>query len=151
MVRANRAVGCLCAPSQSAAAVEELVSLHDVQAYRQTRCQNSRCQFGTHPPMGASLSGIDRLAAQPFLREVLSDERSAPRVDRLLIAGVCWRNSQRGFEEREPSGRRLLLQCDTQSVSQHGNADLSVETSSGVCFGTAWTVETAGAPSVEPP
>ena len=31
---------------QRAASVEEFVFLHDVQAYRQTRCQNSRCKFG---------------------------------------------------------------------------------------------------------
>ena len=60
---------------QGAATVEELVSLHDVQAYRQTRCQNSRCQFGVIPLMGASLSVIGRLAAQPPLRDARSDER----------------------------------------------------------------------------
>jgi hypothetical protein len=45
----------------------------------------------------------------------------------LLIAGACWKNSQRGFEEREPSGRcarlRVLLASRCLSMA---NADLSV-------------------------
>lgn len=87
---------------QRAASVEELVFLHDVQAYPEARCQNSRCQFGAlsserilerHRPAG----GTTTPAGVP------SGKRSTPQFGRLRIAGVCWKNSQRGFEEREPS------------------------------------------------
>ena len=64
---------------QRAAAVEELVSLHDVQAYRQTRCQNSRCKFGArftaalerHRPAGgtAASAGVP-VGFQAFRRPV---------------------------------------------------------------------------------
>ena len=136
---------------QGAASVEELVFLHDVQAYRQTRCQNSRCQFGVLPPMGASLSGIGRLAAQPPLREARSDERL---VAPSRSPPTRWSALEEFSERIRGKGAFLLLErlplCSVRfgSVSQHGNADLSVETSSGACFGSAWTVDTAGAPSV---
>ena len=87
---------------QRAASVEEFVFLHDVQAYRQTRCQNSRCKFGAPLSWAGSLSGIGRLAAQPPLRESRAESVSTPRFGRLRIAGVCWRNPKRGLEEREP-------------------------------------------------
>ena len=67
--------------------VEELVSLHDVQAYHQTPCQNSRCQFGGLPLRGVCLSGIGRLAAQPSLREARLASVSTRRAGRLRIAG----------------------------------------------------------------
>ena len=70
-VQAWAAVGC---PSwllsgQGAASVEELVSLHDVQAYHRTRCQNSR-RLLPRPllPWSGRRCGVGRLAAQPPLR-----------------------------------------------------------------------------------
>jgi hypothetical protein len=45
---------------QRAASVEEFVFLHDVQAYPEPRCQNSRCKFGAlvllerHRPAGGT-------------------------------------------------------------------------------------------------
>ena len=47
-VRALPAPDCRCASiaGQRAISVEELVLLHDVQAYPEARCQNSWCQFG---------------------------------------------------------------------------------------------------------
>ena len=121
---------------RGAAAVEELVSIHDVQAYRRTVART----VGVCSAL-LGCSGIGRLAAQPSLRESHLDKRSSPRCGRLLIAGSCWKKPQRGFEEREPSASCCLLcAVAVQSVTQHGNADLPVATSSGVRFGGVWTV-----------
>ena len=86
---------------QGAATVEELVSLHDVQAYRQTHCQNSRCQFGVarllerHRPAGGTAAPAGGPPGLRFDAPVLVVSESL---------GARWRNPQRGFEEREPSG-----------------------------------------------
>lgn len=65
------------------------------------------------------LSGIDRLAAQPPLRESRSGfkrfDAPPPCVSESL--GACWKNSQRGFEEREPSVL-VCLPTPAQPVSQ---------------------------------
>lgn len=133
-VRAHSAPGCRCAVTgQRAASVEELVSLHDVQAYRQARCQNSRCQFGAPLPWAALLErhrpagGTAASAGVPVGFSV-----STLRAGRLRIAGACWKNSQRGFEEREPSPglRSLVLPAWGRSLSMAMLT--SVETSSCV-------------------
>jgi hypothetical protein len=104
--RARRAAGRRCASfeCQRAASAEELVSLHDVQAYRQPRCQNSRCQFGAasseallerHRPAGGTAASAGVPSGVAFRRPVSVVS---------LSLGACWKNPQRGFEEREPSG-----------------------------------------------
>jgi hypothetical protein len=74
-VRAQSAVGCLCASGQSAATVEELVSLHDVQAYHQLVARTVGVSSAASSHGALALSGIGRLAAQPPLRESWSDQR----------------------------------------------------------------------------
>lgn len=119
---------------QRAATVEELVSLHDVQAYRQARCQNSRCRFGAsqellerHRPAGGTAAPAGVPPRQRFDALVRAVSESL---------GACWKNSQRGFEEREPSGARRLWAC-ASGRSLSNRADLSVETSSCVRLGGA--------------
>ena len=103
---------------QRAASVEELVFLHDVQAYPEARCQNSRCQFGAPSHGSVSLSVTGRLAAQPPLRESQLGERFDAPIGRLRIVGVRWKNSQRGFEEREPSASVCFIaSCCSRSLS----------------------------------
>lgn len=123
---------CRCAAS-----VEELVSLHDVQAYHQTHCQNSRCQFGVflhwsllerHRPAGGTAAPAGGPLGQRFDASSRSPPHRWERVGRTL---------------REDSRKESLLwpcalfRAPGLSRSLSTLADLPVETSSCVRLGGA--------------
>ncbi len=109
---------------QSVATVEELVSLHDVQAYRQTHCQNSRCLFGSashgalnlerHRSAGGTAAPAGVHLRRAFRRPGFAGSESL---------GVCWKKPQRGFEEREPSGVGAPLERPAGRSLSMKNAD----------------------------
>ena len=120
-----------------AASVEELVSLHDVQAYHQTPCQNSRCQFGVllrwrllerHRPAG----GTAAPAGGPFGQRLDAPSRSPPH--RWERAGRTLREDSR---KESLLGPCALFWAPGPSRSLSTLADLPVETSSCVRFGGA--------------
>lgn len=128
---------------QCAASVEEFVFLHDVQAYRQTRCQNSRCKFGAplswvrlferHRPAGGTATPAGVSIGSSVRRPVLVVSESLECAGGIL---------------REDSRKESLLQvCSACSTTCSRSLSLqltSVETSSGIRFGGAWTDLTAG-------
>ena len=137
-VQAWAAVGC---PSwllsgQGAASVEELVSLHDVQAYHRTRCQNSR-RLLPRPllPWSGRRCGVGRLAAQPPLRGARRESafrRPRPVAPESLgRAGRDLREDSRkgSLLAAGPAVRCTLARQPSRPLSM-ANADPSVATSS---------------------
>ena len=128
---------------QYAASVEEFVFLHDVQAYRQTRCQNSRCKFGTilsrvrfferHRPAGGTVTPAGVLIGSSVRRPVLVVSESLECAGGIL---------------REDSRKESPLQvCSAYSTTCSRSLSLQltfVETSSGIRFGGVWTDLTTG-------
>lgn len=129
---------------QCAASVEEFVFLHDVQTYRQTRCQNSRCKFGAplswawllerHRPAGGTATPAGVPIGSSVRRPVLVVSESLE-----CAGGILREDSWKG------SFLQVCVACNTSCSRSLSMAMLtSVETSSGIRFGGAWTDLTAG-------
>ena len=135
---------------QGAAAVEELVSIHDVQAYHRTRCQNSRCQFGVvrllerHRPAGGTAAPAGVPPGRVFRHPRRAVSEALERAE-----GTLSEDSKKGSL---PSWRVRLRCCAAFRVglSAWPMLTCSVETSSCARLGGVWTVLTAGAPPVPP-
>ena len=131
-----------------AASVEELVSLHDVQAYRRTRCQISRYLW----PIRTSHGSVRRRSRSAGGTAVLAGIPIVAAFSDVPIASFPYRQSALENSSERIRGKRAFLYEFTgaavfchRSASQHSYADPSVATSSSVGFGRVWTAFTAGA------